>query len=90
MPPDLHQLHAKLGAIEATLEAHERELDGLWKKLDDLGRKLDEHKEAMVKVRIQVAIIVAVGIFLGAVVQGVSISYSARALERNYQHRETR
>jgi hypothetical protein len=89
MPPD-NETSRTLGEHSAALEAHRREMDGLWKKITELTAIIDELKEKLVKVRIQVAIIVAAGIFLAAIVQSVTTSRTLDALDRVYQRKETK
>lgn len=75
MPPDTHDIHAKLGSHEAQLESHRREIDGLWTK--------DETREKeLTRVRIQMAVILAVGGAFVVLVQAVATKFTIEAITR--------
>jgi len=88
MPPDSNNVHAVLGEHEAKLDAHRREIDGLWRKDDEHREKLEEHNERLVKVRIQVAVIVALGMILGGLLQTMSNRFVVAAVERMTHERK--
>jgi hypothetical protein len=74
MPPEMNDVHKQLGEHGARLDAHQRELGGLWTKTDELSTEAKNDREAMTKVRIQVAVIVAAGLFAGGIM-GAAINF---------------
>jgi hypothetical protein len=75
MPPETNDIHAKLGNHEAQLASHRRELDGLWDKDDNREKELT-------KVRIQMAVILAVGGAFVVLVQAVATKFTIEAITR--------